>query len=37
MSDEMMKSLIGKRCTFSTGPFGETFKNVEIVEIDDKR
>ena len=34
MSDEMMKSLIGKKCTFSTGPFGETFKNVEVLEVD---
>lgn len=34
MSDEMMKSLIGKQCTFSAGPFGETFKNVEVLEVD---
>jgi hypothetical protein len=34
MSDEMMKNLMGKRCTFSTGPFGETFKNVEVLEVD---
>jgi len=34
MSNEMMKNLEGKRCTFSTGPFGETFKNVEVIEID---
>ena len=34
MSDEMMRSLIGKRCTFSAGPFGETFKNVEVVAVD---
>jgi hypothetical protein len=35
VSHEMIKNLIGKRCTFSTGPFGETFKNVEVVAVDE--
>ena len=34
MSHEMMEKLIGKLCTFSTGPFGETFKKVEVVNVD---
>ena len=34
MSDDMMKNLIGKRCTFSSGPFGETIKNVDVVEAE---
>lgn len=33
MSEEMIKSLIGTRCTFSTFLFGETLKNVEVVEV----
>lgn len=35
MSNELIQSLVGKRCDISTGPFGESFKKVEVVSVVD--
>lgn len=35
MSNEMIKSCIGKKCTISTGSLGASYSNVVIVEVVD--
>ena len=35
MSNELLKSCVGKTCTISTGSFGSSYNNVEIVEVVD--
>ena len=35
MSNELIQSLVGKLCDISTGPFGESFKKVEVVSVAD--
>jgi len=35
MSNELIQSLVGKQCDISTGPFGESFKKVEVVSVAD--
>ena len=35
MSNELIKSYIGKVCTISSGSFGPTFKRVKIIEVVD--
>jgi hypothetical protein len=33
MPNELIRSLVGKQCSFSTGPLGETFKGVKVVDV----
>src|SRR6056297_3702982 len=35
MSNELIQSLVGKQCDIYTGPFGESFKKVEVVAVAD--
>jgi hypothetical protein len=35
MPNELIRSLIGKQCNLSTGPLGETFKGVKVVDVAD--
>ena len=35
MSNELIKSCIGKTCTISTGSFGTSYSKVEILEVED--
>ena len=36
MANELIQSLVGKQCNISTGPFGEAFKKVEVLDVADK-